>query len=85
MSRQHEDQGVARARDGRHKLEGETLDAALRTAYREGMERAAQIVRYYLKHQNLSWGDSTKFNLGVDVTCKNVEEAINDEVESLAV
>ena len=36
-------------------------------------EKAAQVCRYYLKHQNLpAWKEMDEFQKGVQVTCENI-------------
>ena len=52
-------------------------------AYVAGLQRAAQIARYYLKHQNLptDWERMDDFQKSLQVTAKNIEEEINAESE----
>jgi hypothetical protein len=42
------------------------------------LERAAQICRYYLKHQNFhgDWGEMGEYDRGVIATCENLEQII---------
>ena len=43
-------------------------------------ERSAQIIRYYLKHQNYSsWNDLSDFQQGATVACQNLERAMLEE------
>jgi len=46
-------------------------------AWEEATSKAAQKVRYYLKHQNYpAWEKASEFERGVMIACKNVEEII---------
>jgi len=49
-------------------------------AYVKGLERGAQIVRYYLRHQNLGI-NLGKYETGVEVTCDNLNEIISEEAK----
>ena len=77
MSKQHEDDAIKQASGNHNQVQ------ALRAAYRWGMERAAQKVRYYLKHQNISSFTECECEEWVVSTCHNVETVINNEVTAL--
>ena len=49
-------------------------------AYVEGLARAAQIARYYLKHQNFGINPG-EYETGVEVACENLNEIIRKEAE----
>lgn len=49
---------------------------AEKEGYKAGVEDAAQVCRYYLKHQNFSIHDKGDFTTAVVITCNNVEKAI---------
>jgi DNA-binding transcriptional regulator YbjK len=53
------------------------------SAYVAGLQRAAQIARYYLKHQNLptDWDLMDDYQKSLQVTSQNIEDAINEEAE----
>jgi hypothetical protein len=58
------------------------------TALHDGaglMAKAAQDVRYYLKHQGLpAWADCSEYEKGVLVTCQNIEKLLLDRLSDLA-
>ena len=45
-------------------------------------ERAAQICRYYLKHQNFPsrWEDKSEYEKGIQIACENLEKSMLEEV-----
>lgn len=72
MSKEHENRAIEKALKA-------GLEEAARIAYREGMKRAAQRVRYYLKHQRI---DDDSFSKGITITCENLESIIEEEVKN---
>lgn len=47
--------------------------------------RAAQICRYYLKHQNYpQWENQSEYEKGVQVACQNLEKLFLEEGEKMA-
>lgn len=45
-------------------------------------ERAAQICRYYLKHQNFPsrWEDKSEYEKGIQIACENLAKSMLEEV-----
>lgn len=64
-------------------VDGASCPSRCYAAYVAGLQRAAQIARYYLKHQNLpcDWERMDDFQKSLQVTAKNIEDEINSEAE----
>lgn len=47
----------------------------------KAFEKAAQICRYYLKHQNFpsKWEDKSDYEKGVQIACENLAELMLEE------
>lgn len=58
------------------------LRAELDGARKESFERAAQICRYYLKHQDQPsrWDDQSEYEKGITIACGNLEKLMLDEL-----
>lgn len=69
------------------KLEKELSAMAVENAKlrEECFGRAAQICRYYLKHQNYpGWDRQSEYEKGVTVACGNLEKEILEELAALS-
>lgn len=58
----------------------EDMNGWIEQSMQPAFERAAQLCRYYLKHQNFSsWGTASEYERGCIVACENLEKIMMEE------
>lgn len=64
-------------------LQGE-IDALRKDVRRDAFEDGAQVIRYYLKHQNYPYyDDATEYQKGAIIACENLKELMLNKAETI--